>query len=110
MSRHDSDSDCDEGEFLIVGLFVMFTLFRGSRKGRWPKHVRILSMTVGALFIAQVMIGAGTIWLNFSQEYRALHLAAGTAVWGGIALLTLLIFTPSPDSTSPYPNEEPAHA
>lgn len=83
----------------IVGLFVMFTLALGSRKGRWPNHIRILSMTVGALFIAQVMVGAGTIWLTFAQEYRALHLAAGTAVWGGIALLTLLIFT---QQSAPY--------
>ena len=89
----------------IVGLFVMFTLILGSRKGRWPKYIRILSMTVGALFIAQVMIGAGTVWLTFPPEFRALHLAAGTVVWASIALITLLIFTLRPDY-----NEEPAHA
>ncbi|PKB68036.1 MAG: hypothetical protein BZY81_03305 [SAR202 cluster bacterium Io17-Chloro-G4] len=98
----------------IVGLFVLFTLIRGSRKGRWPKHIRMTSMAVGALFIAQVMIGAGTIWLTFPQEFRALHLGAGTAVWGSITLLTLLIFTPSPSSgaysSSGQANEEPAHA
>ena len=89
----------------IVGLFVMYTLMLGSRKGRWPKYIRILSMTVGALFIAQVMIGAGTVWLTFPPEFRALHLAAGTALWASIALITLLIFTLPPDY-----NEEPAHA
>ena len=83
---------------VIVGLFVMFALMRGSRKGRWPKYVRIMSMTVGALFIAQVMVGAGTVWLSFLQEFRAFHLAAGTAVWGSITVLTLLIFTLSPNS------------
>ncbi len=100
---------------VIVGLFVMFTLMRGSRKGRWPKSVRILSMAVATLFIAQVMIGAVTIWLTFPQEYRALHLAVGTALWGGITLLTLLIFTErqilteGPTSEEPT-SEEPAHA
>lgn len=99
----------------IVGLFVMFTLMRGSRKGRWPKSVRILSMAVATLFIAQVMIGAATIWLTFPQEYRALHLAVGTAVWGGITLLTLLIFTERQISTvgptsEELTSEEPAHA
>jgi len=94
----------------IVGLFVMFTLMLGSRKGRWPNYVRILSMTVGFLFVAQVMIGAGTVWLAFPQEYRALHLAAGTAVWGGMALLTLLIFTLRPNPNEETANEEPAHA
>ena len=94
----------------IVGLFVMYTLMLGSRKGRWPKYIRILSMAVGALFIAQVMVGAGTVWLTFPTEYRALHLAAGTAVWGSIALLTLLIFTLRPDSNEGLANEEPAHA
>lgn len=99
----------------IFGLFVLYVLVLGSRKGRWPKYVRILSMTVGSLFIAQVMIGAGTVWLTFPQEYRALHLAVGTAVWGSIALLTLLIFTLRPFSTGQPANqdpanEEPAHA
>ena len=91
----------------IVGLFVMYTLMKGSRKGLRPKYIRILSMSIGALFIAQVMIGAATIWLTFPSEFRALHLAVGTGVWGGIALLTLLIFTlrtdSSPDSTSGGP-------
>jgi len=105
--------------FLVVifGLFVMFSLMRGSRKGRWPKYIRILSMSVGAMLVAQVMIGAGTIWLTFPQELRALHLGAGTAVWGSIAVLTLLIFTlnqtfgyPSPDTNKAPPDEEPANA
>ena len=94
----------------IVGMFVLFTLMSGSRKGRWPKYIRFLSMTVGALFIAQVMIGAATVWLSFPQEYRALHLAAGTAVWGGITVLTLLIFTLRPDSNEELANEEPDNA
>lgn len=94
----------------ILGLFVMYTLILGSRKGRWPNYIRFLSMTVGALFIAQVMIGAVTVWLTFPTEYRALHLAAGTAVWGGIVLLTLLIFTLHPASNEEPVNEEPAHA
>ncbi len=110
--------------FLVVifGLFVMYSLMRGSRKGRWPKYIRILSMGVGAMLVAQVMIGAGTIWLTFPQEFRALHLGAGTAVWGGIAVLTLLIFTlnptfgnpspgnPKPDTKKAPPDEEPANA
>ncbi len=93
---------------VIVGLFVILTLMLGSRKGGWPKYVRMLSMTVTTLFIAQVMIGAATIWLTFPQEYRALHLGAGTAVWGSITLLTLLVFTRSPYS-SPYSTEGPAY-
>lgn len=91
----------------ILGLFVMYTLMKGSRKGVRPKYVRVLSIAIGALFIAQVMIGAATVWLTFPPEYRALHLAVGTVVWGGIALLTLLIFTvrtnSSPDLTSGVP-------
>ena len=79
-------------------------------------------MSVGAMLVAQVMIGAGTIWLTFPQEFRALHLGAGTAVWGGIAVLTLLIFTlnptfgnpspgnPKPDTKKAPPDEEPANA
>ena len=108
----------------ILGVYVLFTLVLGSRKGRWPGYVRMMSMTVSTLFIAQVMIGAGTIWLTFPQEYRALHLGMGTTVWGSITLLTLLIFTPSPDSRTyatvgptnsdldnrELANEEPAHA
>lgn len=77
----------------IIGLFVMYVLHLGIKQRHRPAYVRHLSLAVAALFVAQVMVGAGVIWLNFQVEFRALHLAVATSVWAAVALLALLVFT-----------------
>ena len=78
----------------IIGLFVMYVLHLGIRQRHRPPYVRRLSVIAAALFVAQVMVGAGAVWLDFPVEFRALHLAAATVVWAAVALLPLLLLTP----------------
>ncbi len=90
---------------VFLGLFVMYVLHLGLRRGRQPTDVRLLSMAGATLFLAQVIAGALTVWLKFPDELRGLHLALGTAVWAAMAGLAALSLAPR-DQTA----REPAHA
>lgn len=78
---------------VLFGLFVLYALHVGFRQRQRPLNVRLLSMAVAAAFVAQVLVGAATVWLDFAVELRALHQATATAVWGGMAGLAALSFT-----------------
>ena len=75
---------------LVVGLFVLYSLHLGFRGRTQPLEIRVLSMSAVALFLGQVMAGAGAVWSDFPEELRALHLALATALWGMIAALVVL--------------------
>ena len=89
----------------IIGAFVIYTLYLGIRGKHRPPPTRFLAMAIAALLLAQMMIGAGTVWLKFPVEIRALHLAVATAVWGMMAWLVVLSFT-----QQYIPDKELAHA
>ena len=95
---------------VVLGLFVMYVLHLGLRKGRQPMDVRLLSMAGAALFLAQVIAGALTVWLKFPDEFRGLHLALGTAVWAAIAGLAALSMAPRDQANLNQGDREPAHA
>ena len=44
----------------------------------------------GALFLAQVVVGAVAVWSGLPAELRALHLALATTVWAALAAVALL--------------------
>jgi len=89
----------------LVGIILFYTLHLGFREGQNPREIRFLSMTAAALFLAQVIVGAATVWLRFPVELKALHLAMATLVWGNmVALVTLSFVRGSP------PTPEAAYA
>ena len=90
---------------VFLGLFVLYVLHLGLRGGRQPMDVRLLSMAGATLFLAQVIAGALTVWFNFPEELRALHLALGTTVWAAMAGLAALSLAPRDQDAL-----EPAHA
>ncbi len=85
---------------LVVGLIVLYTLHLGFRGRTQPLEIRVLSMSAAALFLGQVMAGAGTVWADFPEELRALHLALATGVWGAIAALVVLTRSSEPSSVT----------
>ena len=70
---------------LIVGVLVLYSVHLGflGRDRSWD--LRLLSMTVAALFMLQIVEGAATILFGFPIYMVALHLALGSAVWATIA-------------------------
>ena len=89
---------------------VMYVLHLGLRRGRQPMDVRLLSMAATVLFLAQVIVGALTIWLKFPEEIRALHLALGTAVWAAMAGLAALSLAPRDQAGWDQAGSETVHA
>ena len=77
---------------VLIGGFLMYTLHLGCRGRHRTADVRYLSMAAAALFLAQVAVGAFTVWLRFPQALNALHLAMATAVWSATAALAVLVF------------------
>ncbi len=65
----------------LAGLFVLYSVHLGFRGRQRPLDIRLLSMSVAALFVAQIIIGAITIWAKFPAWLIALHLSLGSAVW-----------------------------
>ena len=95
---------------VFLGLFVIYVLHLGLRRGRQPMAVRMLSMAGSALFLVQVIVGALTIWLKFPEELRALRLALGTAVWAVMVGLAALSLAPRDQPDRNQGGLEPAHA
>lgn len=78
---------------LVLGVLLIYAVWRcGTARGadntlRWLAALTLLT------FIAQVVVGAATIWLDFQAHWRALHLTAATAVWAaavGMAMVAYL--------------------
>ena len=80
----------------IIGGLVLYVAHLGFRDRQRPPEVRLLSVMVAALFMAQVVVGAVTILARFPIELMALHLAMGTAVWGAMATLAIFALTRNP--------------
>ena len=74
----------------IVGVVLMYTLYTGICGVTRAPQLRWLSGIAAALFLAQVAIGAATVFLKFPAEWRALHLSLGTLLWGTMVALAAL--------------------
>ena len=68
---------------LILGALLVYAVWRCGSGGAINSTLRWLAVLTLAAFMAQVLVGALTIWLDFQAHWRALHLAAATAVWAG---------------------------
>ena len=58
--------------------------------------LRSAAWGLGALYAAQMLIGAANIWTDFSSAVRAVHLAGGAATWGLCVLIVAgAVYLPS---------------
>ena len=58
--------------------------------------LRSAAWGLGALYAAQMLIGAANIWTDFSSAVRAVHLAGGAATWGlCVLIVAAAIYLPS---------------
>ena len=92
---------------LVIGLLVLYTLHLGFRGRTQPTPVRMLSLAGAALFVGQVLVGAGAVWTDFSQEFRALHLALATGVWAAVAALAFVVYTGKAETGSAETGRSP---
>ena len=90
---------------VLIGALLLYALHLGFRQEHGPKELRYLSIIAAAVFAAQVLAGAFTVWARFPVELRALHLALATLLWAAVVALTAVAFT----ETRPA-KQEPVHA
>ncbi len=78
---------------LVLGLLLLYAAWRcwngPAERGATLKWLAVLTV---ATFILQVVVGAATIWLDFQAHWRALHLAAATAVWTAAAGMAIVAY------------------
>lgn len=77
---------------LLVGILVGWTAYAAwSRRGSQP-YMGWAAVALAALFAAQVILGAVTVWVGYAAAAKGLHLSLATLVWTALALLAALHF------------------
>ena len=78
----------------MVGLVLAATVVAAwSHRPEGP-HLRWAAAAVAAVFLAQVLLGALTVWTTFETALKALHLVGATLLWSAVVLLGGLAFVP----------------
>ena len=77
---------------LALGLLLLYSVWRCARGAERTAPTAWLAWVTLAAFIAQVIVGALTVWLDFQAHWRALHLTAATAVWAAAAAMAITAY------------------
>ena len=78
----------------IVGLLILAVAYKA-----WQMRFRMPSvgwsgLLLAASFAAQILVGALTVWLGFTQEIKAIHLSMATLVWIALVFVAALVYVP----------------
>ena len=81
----------------VVGLLIIYTLFRGYRVGRGRllsggTMLMVLSYLGIIVLFTQVFIGAAAVWTHFPVMLRAYHIGLATALWA--VMVTVMLISP----------------
>lgn len=75
-----------------AGVLIAVLLWKALRiPGRHPA-VRTAAAALVIVYLAQVLVGAGNVWLRLSPPVRVAHLGLAALVWGLLVALTTLAF------------------
>ena len=77
---------------LVLGALLLYVVWRCGRGGAHNSTLRWLAALTLLAYIAQVVVGAATVWLDFQGHWRALHLTAATAVWSGAVGMAVVAY------------------
>ena len=66
---------------VAVGAFAVVLQFAMVRRADPPTLLRRLSLLLIALYAAQVLVGASSIWLDLATVTRVFHLTLGSTTW-----------------------------
>jgi len=76
----------------VVGLLILYTVFRAVRRGGSNRGAARAAYWVGAFIVLQVLVGAFQVWLHFPPALVASHIGLAEAVWGGLVVITVLAY------------------
>lgn len=74
-----------------VALLVLAVVIWRSHR-RSDKRLQTMARILGALYIAQVFVGAFTIWLGAPEVLKGAHLAMAAATWAALVLMTVFVW------------------
>ena len=78
---------------LVVGVLIISVVVQAWRRRKERPAMGWISVAVGGLLLAQVVVGAAVLWTGFSMGGRLLHLTMATLVWMGLAVLAIFSYT-----------------
>ncbi len=76
------------GMTVIVAVLVVQSCTQAWRRGADIAKLRWFAILTSGLLVAAVLVGALTVWLDFSVLTRSLHLTSATLVWAAAVLMT----------------------
>ena len=87
----------------MVGVVVLAAAIMALKRGT-PAHVRSTAWLVIAAMVGQTLLGALTVWADFTIAMRAAHLGGATLLWAAVVGLATLHSLPrEPASSRPSP-------
>lgn len=77
-----------------IGLIVAAAAVAAWRRRASQPALGQVALLIVALLGIQTMIGAATVWAEFSTETRAAHLGGATLLWTAVVALTTVCYVP----------------
>ena len=79
---------------LMVGVLVVWTIFKAWQFREERPLISKIGLVLGGAFLAQVLIGAANVWLEFPPSGEVLHLATASLVWAILVTMAALSYIP----------------
>ena len=78
---------------------IIFALVAGMghvawRRGAVDGELRWLTVLTGGFLVAEILVGAFTVWLGFTAAMKSLHLTVATLMWASAVLLAAVYLRP----------------
>ncbi len=78
---------------------IVFALVAGMghvawRRGAVDGELRWLTVLTGGFLVAEILVGAFTVWLGFTAAVKSLHLTVATLMWASAVLLAAVYLRP----------------
>lgn len=64
------------------------------RRGAVDGELRWLTLLTGGFLVAEILVGAFTVWLGFTAAMKSLHLTVATLMWASAVLLAAVYLRP----------------
>jgi protoheme IX farnesyltransferase len=75
-----------------AGILVGVLLWQAFTTQRRNRPILASCVAVAAMYLTQVLVGAGNIWLELTEPIRVAHLGTGALVWGSLVVTTAIAF------------------
>lgn len=79
---------------VIIAALIAVIGLAAWRRGAVDAELRWLTVLTVGFFVAEVLVGAFTVWLGFTAAVKSLHLTVATLMWASAVLLAAVYLWP----------------